>query len=91
MKFEEKLRQFIKERYKHTSEISKVLGVSTTQLSLYVNGKAKPSFQILKGLADLDCDMNWLFKDSIDEPGARKSENVDELIRKIAIIREVVK
>jgi transcriptional regulator with XRE-family HTH domain len=91
MRFEEKLRLFIKERYRHIAEISKVLNVSTTQLSLYLNGKAKPSYQVLKGLADLDCDMNWLLKEAILDQEPRKNENVDELIRKINIIREVVK
>jgi len=89
MKFEDKLRTFIKERYNHIGEISKVLGISKTQLSLYINGKAKPSYPVLKGLAELDCDMNWLLKDEIEEPV--KYENISELVRKINIIREVVK
>ena len=98
MKFEEKLRKFLAARYQHPGQAFKDLGVSRVQLSIYLNGKGKPGFQVLRKLHEMGCDLNWLLSDAEEEPEAKRSREApeekekDKTIEKLVdIIHELVK
>jgi len=95
MKFEEKLRQFLSKKYAHVGLAFTELKVSRVQLSMYLNGRAKPGFQVLQELAKMGCDINWLVNDEIEEPASKEKPEVPEKTdineKLVDIIRELVK
>lgn len=98
MKFEEKLRQFLVGRYQHAGQAFEDLGISRVQLSIYLNGRGKPGFEVLRKLSKMGCDLNWLLNDEAEEPEAieikeePEEKKSDRIIMKLVdIIHELVK
>jgi len=78
MQFEEKLRKYIRDRYNTYLEAATVLKISQTQISQYLNGKAKPGYPFLKELAEVGCDMNWLLRENYQEEEKPVEEKIIE-------------
>lgn len=78
MKFEEKLRQFLSKKYAHVGLAHKELNISRVQLSMYLNGRAKPGFQVLQQLSKMGCDIDWLINDEIEEAAGTEKPEVQE-------------
>ena len=51
MEFKEILREFLDENNLTQVAFAKIIGVKQSQVSEWLNGKAKPGYDILKGMA----------------------------------------
>ena len=51
MEFKEILREFLDENNLTQVAFAKIIGVKQSQVSKWLNGKAKPGYDILKGMA----------------------------------------
>ena len=78
MTFEEKLRQFLSTKFAHPGQAYKALKVSRVQLSIYLNGRGKPGFAVLRELSKMGCDLNWLINDEVGEPEVKGKNDINE-------------
>jgi len=61
--FAERLESYARINYKSEEKMAEALGIPPEQFSDYLSGKTEPDFFIIKQLAVLGCDMNWLLRD----------------------------
>ena len=68
MIFEQKLKIFLKLKFRHPGWGCEALDVSQAQLSKYLRGKSKPGYEVLKRISEQGCNMNWLLDEGSSEP-----------------------
>ena len=57
-----RLRSFAEENFQSLADFGRHFGKDRTFFTPYFNGSSVPGGDILKGLAELGCDINWLFQ-----------------------------
>ena len=60
--FLRKFNGYIWSNFKSDEECARITHISPKLLNEYLSGELEPDFAFLKILANLGCDMNWLFK-----------------------------
>lgn len=61
IRFGAKFKEFCEENFISKAAFARELGVKRQQLHPYFDGRSLPGAEILKKLADLGCDLHWLF------------------------------
>ncbi|MHC1738984.1 MAG: helix-turn-helix domain-containing protein [Ignavibacteriaceae bacterium] len=88
MNFEQKLKLFLKVKFRHPGWGAAALNVSQTQLSRYLHGKTMPGGEVLIRISKLGCNMNWLLDDGSTEPMLK--DDYQKVIANLKVIKEKV-
>lgn len=74
----ENLKIFGVNKFKNSTEYAKALDMKSQSLYKYINGESVPGGLILKKLAQLGCDINWLLTgESYNSPEAEEMDRKD--------------
>ena len=88
-KFEDRLKIFSKSKYGKDYIFAKEWGLNRTTLSDYMRGKGKPSFESLKKLSELGCDLNWLLTGKGYDPKPSEQEVEEVKNRMLELEKEL--
>ncbi len=85
--FRERLKKTVKKRYGNYSKFAEKVGIKQSYFSRILSGERTPGYAFFKKLADLDFDLNYLFRGNVQKDYILKEKDipyvVDEKINKL--------